>query len=311
MQYRVLGNTGLRVSVLSLGGSSLGSVFRAVEESQGIRAVHAAVDQGINLIDTSPFYGLTRAEAVLGKALAQIPRERYYLATKVGRYGYKTEDFDFSARRVTASVDESLRRLNVEHVDVIQVHDMEFGSLDQVVNETIPALRRVQAQGKARFVGITGLPLKAFRYVMDRVGVDVIQSYCHYGLNDTSLADMLPYLKEKGVGIISSAPLAMRLLTLQGPPDWHPAPPEVRAACMNAARHCHERGADLGKLALQFSVANPDIHTIVVGTADPERVAENIRSIEAPMDPALLREVQEILRPVLNTTWTQGRAENN
>jgi L-galactose dehydrogenase len=224
MKYRILGKTGLKVSILGYGGSSLGSVFREVDEAEGIRTVHVGVEHGINLIDTAPFYGLTKAETVLGKALREIPREKYILATKVGRYGYKDADFDFSAARVTRSVDESLARLGVDHVDFIQVHDMEFGSIEQIVTETIPALRRVQAAGKARFVGITCLPLRLFRSVMERVDVDQIQSYCHYCLNDTSLESLLPYLGEKGVGIFNSAPMAMRLLSADGPPTWHPAP---------------------------------------------------------------------------------------
>src|SRR6187397_1107925 len=104
MNYRSLGNTGLQVSALSYGASPLGSVFRPIDEAEGIRTVHTALDLGINFIDVSPYYGLTRAETVLGKALRDVPRERYYLATKVGRYG--ADEFDFSAKRILASIDE-------------------------------------------------------------------------------------------------------------------------------------------------------------------------------------------------------------
>src|SRR5437763_17112478 len=106
MEYRPLGNTGLQVSALGYGASPLGSVFRPIDEAEGIRTVHLALDLGINFIDVSPYYGLTKAETVLGKALATVPRDRFTLATKVGRYG--ENDFDFSAARVMASVDESL-----------------------------------------------------------------------------------------------------------------------------------------------------------------------------------------------------------
>src|SRR5579872_2891155 len=172
MQYRLLGETGLNVSVLSYGASPLGSVFRDIDEAEGIRTVHTALDLGINFIDVSPYYGLTRAETVLGRALASVPRDSYYLATKVGRYGADT--FDFSAQRVTASVDESLTRLGIAYIDLIQCHDIEFGSLDQVVEETIRALWRLRKQGKVRFIGITGYPLKIFREVLSRTSVDTI-----------------------------------------------------------------------------------------------------------------------------------------
>ncbi len=311
MQYRVLGATGVKVSALAYGGSSLGSAFRDIDEAEGIRSVHVALDHGINLIDTAPYYGATKAETVLGKALKGVARDRYVLATKVARYGPNQADFDFSAERVTRSVDESLARLGVDHVDFIQVHDMEFGDLDQIVNETIPALRRVQAAGKARFVGVSCLPVRLFKHVLDRVSVDQIQSYCHYCLNDTALADALPCLQAKGVGIFNSAPLAMRLLSDEGPPAWHPAPVALRLACAEAAALCRANGADLGKLALQYAMANPGIHTHVVGTASPARVLRNIEDAQAPLDEELLGRVLQILAPVHNLTWTSGRPENN
>ncbi len=309
MEYRVLGKTGLKVSALSFGASSLGSVFRAVDEAEGIRAVHVALDLGINLFDVSPYYGLTKAETALGKALKGIPRDKYYLATKVGRYG--DDSFDFSARRVTASVDESLARLNADHVDIIQCHDIEFGNLDQVVSETLPALRQLQKQGKVRFVGVTGLPLRIFRHVLDHAEVDTILSYCRYSLNDTALDTLVPLLKEKQVGIINASPLSMGLLSDRGAPDWHPASAEVRAACARAAAFCRARGTDLSKLALQFSVAHPDLATTLVSTASPQNIAKNVRCLDEPLDQELLSEVMQILAPIRNQTWPSGRPENN
>ncbi|MCX6876587.1 MAG: aldo/keto reductase [Verrucomicrobia bacterium] len=311
MQYRQLGNTGLKVSILGFGGSSLGSVFRDIDEAAGVRCVHTAIEHGINLIDTAPYYGRTRAETVLGKALREIPRDNYLLATKVARYGPDLRDCDYSAERVIRSVDESLARLGVAHVDFIQVHDMEFGDINQIITETIPALRRVQAAGKARWVGITGLPLHLFQVVMERVEVDQIQSYCHYCLNDTALAGVLPYLLEKGVGIFNSAPLAMRLLSVDGPLAWHPAPAALRAKCAAAAQLCASRGSDLSRLALQFAVSCESIPTTIVGTASPARIVQNIREIAEPIDHELLSEVLALLQPVHNTTWPQGRPENN
>jgi L-galactose dehydrogenase len=145
MEYRDFGKTGLRVSALAYGAAALGGVYGEFDHSTYLSVVHTALDCGINFIDVSPYYGETRAETVLGKALQEIARDRYYLCTKVGRYG--SDNFDFSAERVTASVDESLKRLNVDYVDVILCHDVEFVSLDQIVNETLPALRQVQARG--------------------------------------------------------------------------------------------------------------------------------------------------------------------
>jgi aryl-alcohol dehydrogenase-like predicted oxidoreductase len=311
MQYRKLGNSGMEVSAISYGASPLGSVFRQINESDGIRTVHTAVDLGINFIDVSPYYGLTKAETVLGQALREIPRDRYYLATKVGRYGSEMAEFDFSAERVTASVDESLSRLDVDYVDIIQCHDIEFGDLDQVLNETIPALRKLQEAGKVRFVGITGLPLKPFRYILDRTAVDTILSYCRYSLNDTALLNLVPLCEEKGTGIINASPLSMGLLTNRGTPDWHPATNDIKSACTSAAQYCDEYGVDIAQLAVQFSVANPAFATTLVGTANPDNIIKNVSWAEMPIDEELLVDVQTILAPIQNKTWPSGRSENN
>jgi len=147
VEYRPLGRTGLNVSKLSFGASSLGGVFRDIDHAEALRTVHVALELGINFIDVAPYYGLTRAETVLGEALQTVDRERYTLATKVGRYG--DAEFDFSAARVVAGLDESLARLGVDHVDLIQCHDIEFGDLDQIVEETLPALQRAKEQGRS------------------------------------------------------------------------------------------------------------------------------------------------------------------
>jgi L-galactose dehydrogenase len=310
MQYRVLGATGLRVSVLSYGASPLGGVFGDVTQSEGIRTVHAAVDGGINFIDVSPYYGHTKAETVLGKALQSVSRDQYYLATKVGRYG--ENEFDFSAARVTRSVDESLSRLGVDYVDIIQCHDIEFVPLDQIINEALPALREVVQNGKARFIGITGLPLKVFSEVLGRTELDTILSYCHYALNDTSLETLLPLFEEKNVGIINASPLSMGLLTNKTSlPEWHPSPPQIREACAEAVQFCQSRGVDIAKLAVQFTVANPAIHTTLVGTAKAENIEKNIAWADEPLDEELLRDVQKILSPIKNHTWPSGLPESN
>jgi L-galactose dehydrogenase len=304
-----MGRTGLKVSALGLGGSEIGGHFRPVDESVAIRAVHAALDLGINFIDTSPFYGLTRAETVLGKALHGIPRDRYYVGTKVGRYG--DEEFDFSAARTKASVDESLERLGLDYVDLIQVHDSEFRSYDQVIKETLPALRDVCKAGKARFIGVTGFPLKMFRTIAARAEIDVFLTYCHYTLWNDAAAALVTELQGKNLGVINAAVLGMGLLSKHGTLAWHPASQELKSTCAKAVAHCAARGADISALAIQFALANKKFHTTLAGTADPEEVRRNVRAAETPLDAGLLAEVQAILAPVRNQTWPSGRPENN
>jgi len=314
---RGVGNTGLKVSSLGFGASPLGNVFGNVKEEDAIASVHEAFRLGINFFDTSPYYGGTLSEKMLGKALKtlMVPRDQYVVSTKCGRYA---EGFDFSAQRVTQSIDESLARLNLDYVDILQCHDIEFGSLDQIVNETIPALQKLKETGKVRYIGITGLPLNVFTYVLDRVppgSVDVILSYCHYSINDTSLEDLLPYLKSKGVGVITASPLSMGLLTENGPPEWHPAPSELKSACAAAAAHCKAKGKNISKLALQYSLKNKDIASVLVGMNSVQQVRENIAAtVEVEegqcIDQELLEEVEAIISPVKNLTWPSGSGHN-
>ncbi|WP_337100953.1 aldo/keto reductase [Paenibacillus sp. YIM B09110] len=301
MQYRALGNTGLNVSALSFGASSLGSVFKNIDEKEGIRTVHEALDQGINLIDVSPYYGLTKAETVLGKALQTVQRDRFILSTKAGRYG--ENEFDFSADRIFRSVEESLARLNTDYIDILHLHDIEFGNIDQIIEESIPALQKLKEQGKIRFTGITGFPLIIFRSVLEQTQVDAIISYCHYSLNNNRLTELLPLLQEKGVGLINASPISMGLLSRQGPPDWHPATEEIKRACLAAAQLCQERGKDLSKLAIQYAIANPAIPTTLVGTANPANIVKNVSWVNEPIDLDLFQDVQQLLRPIHNLSW--------
>ncbi len=309
LELRALGKTGLKLSVPSFGASSLGHAFRPSELQESIRSVHTALDLGMNFIDTSPFYGCGISEVVLGFALKGVPRDRYLLGTKLGRYDNAA--FDFSPKRVAESIDVSLKRLGVEHLDILLCHDIEFVDMKQIVEETLPAVRRAQQAGKVRFVGISGYPMKIFKYVLDRAPLDVVLSYNHYTLQNTMLADLVPYLRSKGVGIMNAAPFSARLLTNQALPPWHKATPQVRAIVKQAAEHCAKAGVDIAQLALQFSIANRDLDTCIVGSADPGRIRQWIDWASKPLDAALLQDVQAILRPIHNWFYIEGRPENN
>src|SRR3954467_2844254 len=282
MQTRPLGKTGLSLPVLSFGASSLGQEFRQVDLNEALRSVHVALDPGMNFIDPSPFYGRGMSEIMLGIALRGVPRDRYLLGTKLGRYS--GTHFDFSAKRVVESVDVSLERMGVNHLDVILCHDIEFVDMRQIVDETLPALRKIQQAGKVRFVGISGYPMNIFRYVLDRTDLDVVLSYNHYTLQNTMLADLVPYLTAKGVGVMNAAPFSARLLTNAPLPKWHKATPLVRDVAARAAKHCAERGSDIAKLALQYSIANAELTTCVTGSASPKRIAEWAEWAAEPID---------------------------
>ncbi|MCG6920452.1 MAG: aldo/keto reductase [Acidobacteria bacterium] len=309
METRELGQTGIRVSALAYGASPLGQEFGPVDVPEAMRAVRVALDLGITHIDTSPYYGRGMSEVLLGIALRDVPRDSYTLSTKLGRYD--VDKFDFSARRVVESVDVSLHRLGVDHVDLMFCHDIEFVDVTRIIEETLPALRKVQEQGKVRFVGVSGYPLRILERVLEATEVDAIMSWGHYTLQNQRLADLLPRLEKAGVGVLNAGPLGQRLLSSRPVPDWLPASAAVREACRRAAARCTERGTDIAKLALQFAIQRADIATTVVSSARPDSVRQWMTWLEEPPDQELLAEVQAILSPVLNEGWISGRPENN
>jgi L-galactose dehydrogenase len=310
MQKRVLGKTGLELPILSFGASSLGQEFRQVNLDEALRSVRVALDCGLNFIDTSPFYGRGMSEVLLGIALRGVPRDSYTLCSKLGRYDL--QHFDFSAKRVAESVDVTLHRLGTDHLDIILCHDIEFVEMQQIVDETLPALRKIQQQGKVRFVGFSGYPMKIFRFICDQAPVDCVLSYNQYTLQNTRFADeAVPYLKGKGVGVMSAGPFSARLLTNAPLPAWLKEPESVKAAARAAAAHCAQRGVDIAKLALQFSLAHPDITTTIAGSANPENIRNWSRWAAEPIDVQLLKDVQDIFAPVRNLGHIEGLAKNN
>ncbi|UJF32375.1 aldo/keto reductase [Paenibacillus hexagrammi] len=309
MKYRKLGKTGLEVSALSFGASSLGSVFRETDDAESIRTVHEAVDHGINLIDVSPYYGLTKAETVLGKAIAQLPRDRFILSTKAGRYG--ADHFDFSKQRILESAEESLRRLQTDYLDIMFLHDLEFVPFEAAAEGAFQALEQLKKDGKIRYYGVSGLPLSLFEKALSYTELDVVLSYCHYSLNDTTLVELLPLLESRNIGVVNASPLSMGLLGTRPVAEWHPATQEIKTVCRQAADYCASRGADMTKLAVQFATANERIPTTLVSTASPENIRNNIQWSEEPMDEQLLREVLEILKPIQGKSWASGLPEYN
>ena len=310
MQKRLLGKTGLELPVLSFGASSLGAEFRSVKVEEALQSVHVALECGLNFIDTSPFYGRGMSEVLLGIALKGVPRDSYTLCTKLGRYDL--QHFDFSAKRVAESVDVSLHRLGTDHLDIVLCHDIEFVPMQQIVDETIPALRKAQAAGKVKHIGFSGYPMKIFKFILDQTDVDCVLSYNQYTLQNTRFADeIVPYLKVKGVGVMNAGPFSARLLTNAPLPAWLKEPEEVKAGARAAAAHCAGKGVDIAKLALQFCLANPDITTTVSGSANPNNIRNWAKWAAEPLDTELLAEVQAIFAPVKNIGHKEGLLENN
>ncbi len=305
MEYRKLGKTELLVSLIGYGASPLGDVYGAIDSREAEMAAHLAIDRGVNFFDVSPYYGLNLAEERLGQYLLG-RREKVILATKCGRYGLS--DFDFSAKRVVTSLEESLRRLKTDYLDLFQAHDVEFGDVSQVIHETIPAMRKLQEQGKVRYIGITGYPPKLLARIAGQAPVDTILSYCHYNLLVTDMDEVLtPFAESQEIGLINASALHMGVLTERGGPDWHPAPPVVHEASRNAVEFCRKRGLNLSKIALRFCLDHPYVSSTLIGMPTRANVQANLALLREKTDPELIREILAVMAPGLNCVWPSGR----
>ncbi|XP_071524868.1 uncharacterized protein [Panulirus ornatus] len=313
MSYHPLGNTGLQVSRVALGGGPFGGLYGTVLEQEGVATVHHALKSGINYIDTAPWYGNGRSEELLGKALKDVPRGAYYIGTKVGRYEPHIDRmFDFSAERVEKSVDKSLKLLGLDYVDVIQVHDLEFAeNIDIVLTQTLPALQRVVQQGKARYIGITGYPVHLLKEVIEKssVMIDVVLSYTRNTLIDDTLSEFMPFFKSRGVGVINACAVGMGLLCDGELVDWHPAPQDMREACRQALQHCKAMGVDLARLAVQHSLKLEGVATHLMGNNNITILQRNLDSVltpPTPLEDKLSQEVrQRFFDPLPRKHWEE------
>ena len=308
MTYRKLGRTALEPSLLSFGASPLGNEFGEIDAAEGRRAVDYAIDHGINYFDVAPYYGRTLAEERLGAAL-EGKRQKILLATKCCRYDF--DAFDFSAQRVETSIDESLRRLRTDYLDLFQVHDIEFGDRRQIIDETIPAMRKVQQSGKARYIGITGFQLKVLRDVASQAAVDTILSYGRYNLLVDDMDEHLTdFVQEQGIGLINASPVHLRILTDDGAPEWHLASEDVKEAGRKIAALCREHGVNVSDVAIRFAANHPYAATTLVGLSKWRHVEQNLRALNSATDPNLLEEIRTLVAPVKNKIWNTGRPEN-
>ncbi len=309
MHYRTLGKTGLEVSVLGFGASPMGNVFDPVEESETIAAVHLALDHGVNFFDVSPFYGLTLAESRLGKAL-EGKRKDVILASKCGRYDL--QHFDFSRKRILQSIDESLTRLKTDYLDLFQLHDIEFVDKAIILEEAVPAIQEVVKSGKARFWGITGLPVRYLAQIARETNPDTVLSWAHYNLLEDEINDeLVPLSEEMGFGLMNAAPLLQRILSDSPLPPWHRSPEEVKAMQPVLSKLCQSYGLRLSDVALRYSMDHPKIATTIIGMSEVGMVRQNLEAYDLQIPSELLEKILELVAPVKNRMWFEGKEENN
>ena len=284
--------TDLVLPVIGFGAAPLGEEYGAVGEHEAIKTIHSALEAGINFFDTSPYYGRTVSESRLGMGLAGT-RDDAVISTKAGRYGrHHPEGFDFSRARITASIDESLRRLRTDYVDILLLHDIEFSEASVIFDEALPALCDIRDAGKARFVGVSGYPLPVLVEVVQTGAIDVVLSYCHGDLLDRSISvSLIPVAQAFKCGVLSASPLHMGLLSPSGAPSWHPAGPRRRRAAQAVMDHCDSLGVPVAAAAISYAVGLDGVASVLTGFRSPAEVSQAVSAVSDPVDRSILDEL--------------------
>ncbi|WP_053383231.1 aldo/keto reductase [Leucobacter celer] len=309
MEYRPLGDTGLEVSAISFGTAPLGQLFGPVPFERARDAVFAAVDLGMNLVDTSSYYG--DAEDRLGRIIGDLPDD-VLIATKGGRLGWDT--FDFSPAGIRAGLEASLARLGRDYVDIFQLHDIDFVPLGPVLHDAYAELLQLREEGKCRFIGMTGYSLPTTRRVLLETDVDVVLNYSHGTLLDNSLSDELaPIARERGTGLINAAAVSLGILTpgvLRM--EQHNIASDISLhAAQSMARTAERHGADIAFVANQYALQRVQSDTTVIGSTSIDHLTAAVSALTTPIDEELLAELLESRLPVDAQQWDVGLPENN
>jgi D-threo-aldose 1-dehydrogenase len=304
---------------LGYGAAAVGNLYRAVDDESARQLLDAAWDAGIRYYDTAPHYGLGLSERRLGEMLRSRPREEFVLSTKVGRLlvpdpegaGRRDDDlfevpadhrrvWDFSESGIRRSLEESLRRLGLDSVDVLYLHDVErSGDARQAIDSGVRALARMRDEGLVRAIGIGSSDLGAIEHAVRTDAVDLVMLPGRYTLLEAPAQDVvLPLCEEKGVGIVNVAVFNSGLLATPEPSESSPyeyrkVPPDKLRRAQELARACREVGVELPTAALQFSARHPAVVSVVVGADTPEQIRQNAERMSAPVPDELWQVLAE------------------
>jgi L-galactose dehydrogenase len=284
-------------------------MFGPASLDDAVNVVHQAIDLGVNVIDTSVYYG--SAEERLGLAL-QGRRDKVILATKAGRFGY--DEFDFSPSRLRSSLEHSLTRMKTDYVDIFHLHDVEYVGLDEILTDGFEVLQQLKDEGKCRFVGMTGYPLHTIERVIKETDVDVVLTYAKGTLLDGSLADrIVPLAAGRGVGVMNAAAVSLGLLTRDGTniAEGHPATPAIRESADKMRELAVEHDLDIAFVANQYSIWRSGAATTVVGTSKIKNLESAIAAAAAPLAPEIEAAFLALRPPAAERQWLSGRPENN
>ncbi|MFI2740332.1 aldo/keto reductase [Streptomyces sp. NPDC018711] len=310
-----LGHSAVQVTELAFGAAGIGNLFTAVSDAEAEQAVHAAWDAGVRYFDTAPHYGLGLSERRLGAALRSRPRNEYVVSTKVGRILVPTPEatgddlangfavpathhrrWDFSVHGVRRSIEDSLRRLGLDRIDIVYLHDPD-DHLDQALETAYPELERLRAEGVLGAIGVgmnQAAPLA--RFVRD-TDIDAVLLAGRYTLLDQGgLAELLPLAAERGVGVVIGGAFNSGLLADPKPGatfDYASAPLDLLSRALDLKAACERHGVPLRAAALRFPFGHPAVASVLVGTRSAAEARDAAAMLAHPVPDVLWMELKE------------------
>lgn len=306
MYYRQLGKHDAKVSEIGLGCNRLGETHSP--DSHWIDLVHYAVDLGVNLFDTAESYGWGRSEEILGQAIG--PRADLLIASKVSRV-QETNAKDFSAARIIAQAEASLRRLQRATIDIYQLHSPSLADLQQF--DWPEAMNKLKAQGKIRFSGVSINDVASGEWLIEQGLADVLQ--VEYSMVQPAVGETLfPLAAEAGVGILVRMPMARGILTGKFQPG-QAVSKEYRASMVGDkldeyvdqaaafARVMPDDGWTLGQFALRYAITPPAVSATIPGARNREQLLQNVRA----SDGAGLSEEEQAGVAIVQTRWQRKK----
>lgn len=309
MEYRKLGRTGLQLPVIGFGAGQFGDMYGDTTQENCDRTAAMAIDAGINYFDVAPSYGPEGlAETRLGLALKGHDRSKLVVNTKGGRWdhgvvGAPIYEYSFEPQKIRTELENSLKRLQTDYVDVYQLHDVNnCPDLNYIVEYTIPELEKLKQEGKLRFIGITGAYLDTLKYILDRSpAVDTVLSFCRYNLIDTTLEGYFSkYIEERGLGLINASILYMGMLTkdVKTLVHWRDKQliQEIREAVIKANELCAAADTSLPEQACLFGLGYQEPASTLIGMGRPSSLERNLKLLEKPRNPELEQELLSIFK---------------
>jgi len=304
LQKAQLGRTGFYVTRVGMGGAALGGLYHEVQEAAALATVKRAIDLGINFIDTAPLYGHGKSEIFLGKSLAGISRSKFALATKVGRILVPVkpdelpEDefenpepfqpvFDFSYDGVMRSFESSLKRLNLDYVDVLHIHDPD-DHYEEAIRGAYPALAKLRSEGLIKAVGAGMNQAEALARFARDGQFDCFLLAGRYTLIDhTGLKELLPLCARQGISIIIGGPYNSGILASGAAPgakfNYAEAPASVIEKVSKLDEVCRQFSVPMKAAALQFPLAHPAVACVIPGARSVAELEENFTMASHPI----------------------------